>query len=244
MEVDSVGRFGFGTWKSDFHWSIPVDSQIRVGVRWSCRLLTFASQSKAATLIFFLFVWPEGALTVGAPRFSSMLEESPSSPKLSSRSVRSTNVWTGREPNLQPPMSSCRVSQQFHEACGWNLTERSELAPEKLVSLWASLHQRHLVWSGRTAAFDTLWKRKRSFFFPSYRTKNTTCVYRSFVYLCGSSLHPSIVSWGVKAGRYVWRADPKADAGERKQSITKSKTFIRLNAWTQNKARWTGAELK
>lgn len=116
-----------------------------------------------------------------------------------SRSVRSTNVWTGREPNLQPPISSCRVSQQFHEACGWNLTERSELAPENLVSLWAftSLHQR-TPGSGRTAAFDTLWKRKSCFSSPSYRTKNTPCVYRSFIltvatftYVVLVYIHPS-----------------------------------------------------
>lgn len=182
MEADGVGQFGFGTWKSDFHWSIPVSCRLTDQGRCAMKLL-FANlcipkQSSDFTL-FFLFVWPEGALTVGAPRFSSMLEESPSSPKLASRSVRSTNVWTGREPNLQPPISSCRVSQQFHEACGWNLTERSELAPEKLVSLWAftSLHQRTpgVIWKDRS-----LWhpvKEKKLLFFSKLQDEeHTVCL--------------------------------------------------------------------
>lgn len=96
-----------------------------------------------------------------------------------SRSVRSTNVWTGREPNLQPPISSCRVSQQFHEACGWNLTERSKLAPEKLVSLWAftSLHQRTpgVIWKDRS-----LWhpvKEKKLLFFSKLQDEeHTVCL--------------------------------------------------------------------
>lgn len=188
MEADGVGQFGCGTWKSDFHWSIPVSCRLTDQGRCAMKLL-FANlcipkQSSDFTL-FFLLVWPEGALTVGAPRFSSMLEESPSSPKPADQCEAQTSEQVVNQTcNLQFPRAEFPNSFMKHAG--------------EICEPLHTCTKGHLVWSGRTAAFDTLWKRKSCFSFPSYRAKNTPCVYRSFIltvatftYVVLVYIHPS-----------------------------------------------------
>lgn len=69
-------------------------------------------QSSDFTL-FFLFVWPEGALMMGAPRFSSMLEESLSADQCE---AQTSEQVVNQTCNLQCPRAEFPNSFMKHAA--------------------------------------------------------------------------------------------------------------------------------